>query len=38
MLLLLHPSNVDVVDLRANERRAFVLEDGGSWRDSFINP
>ncbi|CAN8062040.1 unnamed protein product [Agarophyton chilense] len=36
-VLMLRPERVDVVDLRANNRRLYELNDDHSWAERFVN-
>lgn len=38
VLLLMEPNVVDVVDLRANERRKFTIVSPEEWEEAYINP
>lgn len=37
-LLLMRPTKVDMVDLYANERSLFVLDENRQWSESSLNP
>lgn len=38
VLLLIKPNVVDVVDLRANERRKFTIASPEEWEETYVNP